>query len=125
MMGPGMMGRGDWNRACGPAAAGFGQWRIDQLEREIKLTDLQRAKLDDLKAASIKAAEGMRSACSADLPTTMIGRMDAIEKRMEAMLQAIRTIRPSLEAFYSTLSDEQKARIDGGRGRFWRWMHWG
>jgi hypothetical protein len=127
MMGPGMMGRGDWDRACGPAVAGLGQWRIAQLEQELKLTDMQRAKLDDLKSASMKAAEVMRSACSVDRPTTMIGRMDAMEKRMDAMLQAIRTIRPPLEAFYAALDDEQKARIDGnrGRGRFWRWMHWG
>jgi hypothetical protein len=126
-MGPGMMGRGDWDRACGPAVAGLGQWRIAQLEQELKLTDMQRTKLDDLKSASIKAAEAMRSACSVDRPTTMIGRMDVMEKRMEAMLQAIRTIRPPLEAFYASLDDEQKARIDGnrGHGRFWRWMHWG
>jgi hypothetical protein len=31
----------------------------------------------------------------------------------------VKTIRPPLEAFYATLSDEQKARLDG-RMRFWR-----
>jgi hypothetical protein len=46
-----------------------------------------------------------------------------MEKRMDTMLQAIRTMRPALEAFYATLSDEQKARLDSnyGHGRFWRW----
>jgi hypothetical protein len=69
----------------------------------------------------------MRSACQADVPATIVGRTEAMEKRMDAMLQAIRTIRPALEAFYATLSDEQKARLDSndGRGRFWRWReHW-
>ena len=44
-----------------------------------------------------------------------------MEKRMDAMLQAIRTVRPALEALYATLSDEQKARLDANshRGRFW------
>jgi hypothetical protein len=35
----------------------------------------------------------------------------------------VRTMRPALEAFYATLSDEQKARVDSNSGssRFWRW----
>jgi len=51
------------------------------------------------------------------------GRMDAMEKRMDTMLQAIKTMRPALDAFYAVLSDEQKARFNSnaGRGRFWRW----
>ena len=48
-------------------------------------------------------------------------RQPAMEKRLDAMLQAVKTIRPPLEAFV-TLSDEQKARPDAppGRMRFWR-----
>jgi hypothetical protein len=40
------------------------------------------------------------------------------------MSQAIKTVRPALEAFYATLSDEQKAQLNSDRGRhgrFWRW----
>jgi hypothetical protein len=45
-----------------------------------------------------------------------------MEKRIDTMLQAIRAVRPALEALYATLSDEQKARLDSvGRGRSWRW----
>ena len=45
-----------------------------------------------------------------------------MEKRLDAMLQAVKTIRPALDAFYATLSDDQKARLDTplGRIRFWR-----
>jgi hypothetical protein len=45
-----------------------------------------------------------------------------MEKRMDAMLQSVKTIRLPLEAFYATISDEQKARLDSPprRGRFWR-----
>ena len=65
----------------------------------------------------------MRGACLTELPATIVGRTEAMEKRVDAALQAIRTVRPALEAFYATLSDEQKARLDSnaGRGRFWRW----
>ena len=123
MMGPGMMGRGMHGRMCGPRAAGFSDWRIGRLERAIKPTDAQRVKFDELKAAAAKSAELMRTACPSEMPITMNGRMAAMEKHMETMLQAIKTKRPALDGFYAVLSDEQKARFDsrGGRGRFWRW----
>ena len=125
MMGPGMMDRQQLGRMCSPRAAGFAEWRLDRLEGVVKPTDAQRAKLDEFKAASNKAAETMRAACSTDIPTTMVGRMEAMEKRLDAMLQAIKTVRPALDAFYATLSDEQKAKLDSKRERerFWHWRH--
>ena len=125
MMGRGMMGSwmmgGRGGGACNPAAAGHFGWRAERLAELIKPTDAQRAKFDDFKSASIKAADLMRDACRADVPETIIGRTEAMEKRLEAMLQAVRMVRPALEALYATLSDEQKARLDSNsnRGRFW------
>ena len=123
MMGPAMMGRGGFSRMCSPAAAGFAAWRIDRLERVIRPTDAQRAKFDEFKEASNKAADVMRAACPTDMPATMPERMEAMEKRMDAMLQAVKSMRPALDAFYATLSSEQKARLDTNSGprRSWRW----
>lgn len=118
MMGPGMTRYGRVDLMCSPAAAGFVGWRIDRLELFIKPTEAQRGKFDKLKAASNNA---MRVACPTDAAATATGRMEAMEKRLDAMLQAVKTIRPPLEAFV-TLSDEQEARPDAppGRMRFWR-----
>jgi hypothetical protein len=123
MMGPGMMGRRGYGAMCNPGSSGFAEWRADRIAELVKLTDAQRGKFDEFKAASIKSAEVMRNACQAEVPETIVGRTEAMEKRMDTMLQAIRTMRPALEAFYATLSDEQKARLDSnyGRGRFGRW----
>lgn len=130
MMGPGMMGggmgRGMSARMCGPGAAGFAEWRIDRIERAIQPTDAQRAKLAELRTASAEAAETIRGACPTTFPTTPTGMMDVMEKRMEAMLQAIKTVRPAMDDFYNSLSDEQKTRLTAGgpdSGRFWRWRH--
>ena len=125
MMGPGMMDRHEFGRLCSPRAAGFAEWRLERLERVVKPTDAQRAKFDEFKAASNKAAEAMRTACPSDVPTSMIGRMEAMEKRLDAMLQAVKTVRPALEAFYSTLSDDQKSSLNAGSGRhrFWLWRN--
>ncbi|KQW21848.1 hypothetical protein ASC80_00025 [Afipia sp. Root123D2] len=124
MMGPGMMDRQQLGRMCGPRAAGFTEWRLDRLERTVKLTEVQRAKFDEFRAASNKAAETVRAACPTDVPATIVDRMETMEKRLDATSQAIKTVRPALEAFYATLSDEQKAQLNSDRGRhgrFWRW----
>lgn len=127
MMGSWMMGRRGSAGMCNPAAAGFAEWRTDRIADLVKPTDAQRGKFDEFKAASIKSAEMMRDACQTEIPATILGRTEAMEKRMDTMLQAIRTMRPALEAFYATLSEEQKARLDSnvGRGKYWRWRdHW-
>ena len=123
MMGSWMMGRRGFAGMCNPGSGGFAEWRADRIAELVKPTDAQRARFDEFKTASIKSAEIMRDACQADVPATIVGRSEAMEKRMDIMLQAIRAVRPALEAFYATLSDEQKARLDSnvGRGRSWRW----
>lgn len=123
MMGPGMMDRQQLGRMCSPRAAGFAEWRLDQMERIVKPTEAQRTKFDEFKMASNKASETVRAACATDIPSTMVGRMDAMERRLDAMLQAVKLVRPSFEAFYATLNDEQKAGLNtgSGRNRFWRW----
>ena len=99
--GPGMTRYGRVDLICSPAAASFVGWRIDRLERSIKPTEAQRGKFDELKAASNKASEAMRVAFPTDAAATAPGRMEAMEKRLDAMLQAVKTIRPPLEAFSS------------------------
>ena len=37
------------------------------------------------------------------------GRVEAMEKRLDATLGAVKTMRPALAKFYNSLSDEQKA----------------
>ena len=120
-MGPWMLGRHGFG-TCGPAVSGFVEWRTERLVEDIKLSDSQRAKFEEFKAASVKAADTMRAACQQDIPGTIIGRAEAMEKRMDAMLQAIRATRPTLEAFYATLDEDQKSKLNSPSDR--GWWHW-
>lgn len=134
MMGPGgyswgpgaMMGPG-WRRgACSPAAAGLAPWRMSVIEDVVKPTDSQRAQFDALKDASKKAADTMTAACPRDYPPTASARLEAMEKRLDAMLGAVRTVRPAFDSFYASLTDDQRRRLDsawsgGWRGHIWRW----
>jgi len=126
MMGPGMMGwgRGGFAGMCNPQGAGLAEWRMERIERLIKPNDAQRAKLNDLRAASTKAAESIAAACPREFPAGASARMELMEKRLEAMLAAIKTVRPAFDAFYATLSDEQKARINTAGPRGWGWHGW-
>jgi len=42
-----------------------------------------------------------------------IERLSVAESHLAAMISAIHTIKPALEAFYGTLTDEQKKKLDG------------
>ncbi len=75
--------------------------------------DAQRAGLEELRTASASAADRIKAACPSETPLTAIGRLDAVEKRLDAaMLDAIKAVRGPLEKFYGSLSDEQKARFN-------------
>jgi len=96
-------------QVCGEHAAGLAN--IGAIEQELRLTPEQRAALDELKAAEAEAVETLRSACPGDVPFSPTGRLDAMAQWIDAMRQAVRTVRPALERFYGLLSDEQKARF--------------
>ena len=52
------------------------------------------------------------NACPDVAPLTPVGRLEAMEKRLEAMVQAGKTVQPAMEEFYASLSNEQKARFN-------------
>lgn len=124
LMGPGMMNVRGFGVLCSPQAAGFAEWQLKRVERSVKPNDDQAKKLADLRNASTKAADTIRSACPKDLPPTSSGRLEVMEKRIEALLQAVKTVRPAFDDFYNSLNSEQKARLDGGGPRRWGWRFW-
>lgn len=123
-MGPGMMGMGSFGFSCNPRAAGLAEWRMDRIEAAVKPTDAQKAKLADLRTASTKAAEAITAACAGDPPTKSTERLALMEKRLDAMQQAIKTVRPAFEALYASLDEPQKAKLDAAGPRRWGWSNW-
>jgi len=87
-------------------------WPTEQIERVVRPTEAQRAKLDALQAAAAQAADIIKSACPSEPPSTPPARLAAVGKHLEAMLQAVQTTRPALVEFYNSLSDDQKARFN-------------
>ncbi|MGH7246657.1 MAG: Spy/CpxP family protein refolding chaperone [Pseudomonadota bacterium] len=96
---------------CGGLAPGIMNLPIDQIERAIRPTDAQVAMLNDLKAASAKADNTLRSSCPTEVPLTPLGRLDAVARRIQTMIQAVQILRPPLATLYNSLDDEQKDRF--------------
>jgi hypothetical protein len=124
MMGPGMMGMGGMGTMCNPRGAGLAEWRMERIERLVNPNDAQRAALDNLRNASAKAAEIVAAACPREFPASATGLIVLIDKRLVALQQAIKTVGPAFDAFYATLNDEQKARVNTSGPRHWGWRGW-
>jgi hypothetical protein len=97
---------------CSAEGTGLTDWPIEQITQVVEPNDRQRGFLDELKNATARAVEEMKSACPSDLPDTPTGRIAAMRIRLEAMLKAVTLVRPALDRFYNSLSDEQKARFN-------------
>jgi hypothetical protein len=99
-------------RACQSSASGAAVWPIDRIEQAVRPEGAQRAALSTLQSKTVDAGKVLQSTCPTDQSFTPGGRLSAMKQRIVAMRQAVETLRPALAAFYASLSDEQKARLN-------------
>ena len=97
---------------CDERAASFSQLPVERIEQTIRLTQQQRGAFDTLKSTSSKAASEVRTSCPSQMPQTIVDRLGAVDTRLIAMLQAVKTLHPALDDFYASLDDEQKAHFN-------------
>lgn len=98
-------------RICSGQAKGLTDFSIQKIADQVQPNQDQQALLDELKAASVKAVDIMQEACPGELPSTPTGRLAAMRSRVDAMLKAVEVVRPALDKFYQSLSDEQRERF--------------
>jgi LTXXQ motif family protein len=96
---------------CGNDTRDVADFPIDRIQQLIMPTDAQKAALDALANASVKAAQLIKAACPTTVSYTPTGRLDAMRTRLAAMAAAVDVVRGPLDEFYGMLTDEQKARI--------------
>jgi hypothetical protein len=97
---------------CGEDSRDIAGLPIDQIQQALQLNEAQRAALDDLANASLKAAQDIKAACPTQITATAPGRLAAMQARIEAMIAAVETVQPPLQKFYDLLTDEQRARLN-------------
>jgi len=88
---------------------------LDRIAKATQPTPPQRSALDELKDMSAKAAQALKADCPIYAAVTPTGRIEAMEKRLEATHSAVTTVQPALAKFYDGLSDEQRARFNSLR----------
>jgi succinate dehydrogenase flavin-adding protein (antitoxin of CptAB toxin-antitoxin module) len=99
--------------ACKDPKPGLTNLPITQIQDRVHPSEAQQANLKELEDANTQAVSILQNACPDEVPMTPPGRLDAMETRLRAMLEAANTIKPSLDRFYQSLNDEQKARFNG------------
>jgi hypothetical protein len=103
---------GRYSEYCGDDSRDVAGVPVDEIAQAIDPTDEQRVALNELGNASVQAAQIIKASCPTDVSLTPIGRIDAMHQRVQAMLDAMKVVRPPLEKLYNMLTDEQKARFN-------------
>jgi len=85
---------------------------LERIERAVQPDGAQRAALKGLQDATSEAVNLLSSDCPTYRALTPVGRLQAMEQRLDAMLRAVQTVQPALEKFYASLGDEQKERFN-------------
>lgn len=95
-----------------------------RLSHRLDLTDAQTPLFDALKASALTAQTGFADTCAANLPDRsaaatpdMLERLKAGLAIEEARLSALNEVMPDFEAFYTSLTDDQKSGLMPRMGR--------
>ena len=99
-------------RLCADPAAAMVEWPSGEIGQRVRPTDEQRRSLDTLRTTAQGMAQWLMASCPAEAPSTPLARLDAAEKRLNAMLYAARVVGPALAGFYNSLSEDQKAAFN-------------
>ena len=103
---------GNMVAACSQQGGSFIDLPVQRIEQVVQPTAQQQSALNDLKKAAQKAGDQLQSSCPTAVPKSPVARVDTFETRLTAMADGIKSVRPDLQNFYASLSDEQKARFN-------------
>ena len=112
-----MRGEGHGGRDCGARAGGYMERQVNVIEGLMEFSPAQKAAWTELKTAMDAGKETMKKACEArkdqEKPKNAVERFDRFETAMSTRLEIMRSIKPSFEKFYATLSEKQQKAVDG------------
>jgi len=98
-------------RGCSQQGADIQSWPFDSIARVVNPDDSQRQALDQFRGVAKATADALKSNCPGETPATPAARFDAVEQAIDVAVESFNNLQPSLQSFYGTLDDEQKARL--------------
>jgi hypothetical protein len=99
-------------QSCGGFAPGVISFPIERIRQAVQPTSEQAAALNNLDAAAKQASAAVDASCPSEPPLTPLGRLAAVEQRLDATIKAIDIVRPALARLYDSLDDPQRQRLD-------------
>ena len=97
---------------CSDQAANFTRLPAERIEEVVKPVGQQQSAFEKLKQTSANVADQLRASCPAQIAESPVARLEEMQNRLNAMVQAVKALRPTLATFYASLSDEQKAQFN-------------
>ncbi len=85
---------------------------VDAILRTVQPNEVQRAGLDELVSAWGAAGATIRGSCPTEAAANALDRFALMQRRLEAMINAVDAVAPRLAKFYGLLDDEQKSRLN-------------
>lgn len=98
-------------RICGDDVSELAPLPVEQIRQTMRLSEEQRAMLDELAKVSVEAEKTVRASCPTEVQPTPSARLATMQQRLEAMKSAIANIRTPFEVFYESLDDDQKTEF--------------
>jgi len=122
--GKGMAARGGkggrfMNMVCSSDGAEKVEKGLSKMSEKLELTDEQKLLFNNLKTASLSAQTTYADNCTTpkkDKDVDFIDRIKTQQANASARITAMSEVLPELEAFFDSLSDEQKAELKKGKG---------
>ena len=110
---------------CNDKAAERMENGLTRMGERLDLTASQTAAFDTFKTSSISAQESFAEICVSNKPADaeaakdldLVDRLNNRQAMMSAQLNAMTDVMPDFEAFFDTLTDEQKAQMRPDRSK--------
>ena len=87
---------------------------VGRITQAVSLGEKQQPTLQKLATALGQAHGYLIKSCPPEIPVQPVARLQLMVNQLDAMINALEIVRPPLQAFEQSLSDEQRARFDGG-----------
>ena len=98
--------------ACGLQVAELKNFPIDVIAESTTPDDTQNNALQQARQDAAAAADMLAAGCPKGIPTDPSARLDLMEHGVDAVENALNALQPPLQAFYGTLTGDQKRRLD-------------
>jgi hypothetical protein len=100
-----------WLRGCNQEALELKAWPVESVAQIAGVDDGQRNALDQMQDAAVAAGDSLASICPKEIPAPLTARLEALDQVLASVAASLEQVRPSIETFYASLNDEQKARL--------------